>query len=709
MSAGDRVTAYEVYNNTSVAFAPPKRVTVAEGVAESLIIRQLGGYSGNWSSKETPYMVAPMNKLASRVHEAVCFAGPARTGKTLALVDGWITHNIAHDPGDMLVVQMTQMKAREFSKVRVDRAIRNNPELVKLMAYGGHDDNTHDKLTKAGMWLRLGWPSASQLASSDYRFVALTDYDRMPDKIEGEGAPFTIALKRTQTYQSRGMCMVESSPSRDYIDPYWEPSTPHEAPPVAGILGIYNRSDRHRWYWDCPDCHRPFEASPGLSLFATLPEEDELIEQVRSLDLTSFAKKHAVIACPHCGSIIPHSHKYELNQGGIWVPDGLTYSLEKEEWQGEPMTSTIAGYWLGGVAAAYQSWESIVLRYLQGLREYVLTGSDFPLKSVVNIDCGTAYIPRAIREAAKDSSKNLSRDKGLKQYNVPDWARFLIASVDVQGGRRSGFVVQVHAVGKDLEQAIVDRYHLRDHPTLARRLDPAGYPEDWDLLTDRVVNGTYKLSDGRELRVLRTGIDTGGEAGVTTNAYKWFLRLVQTEVADRVYLLKGASYKQRDLVMSAMARDERGIRLPGVRLFTLDTDTFKDQVAASRRRRTPGPIYMHFPSWLPQHFYEELDAEIRDEKGKWKKIRHTIANESLDLWVYVLAVLHILGPGNSQLEFDWEDPEEDWALPLTAANSEIMTRDERKLLKKSFQSKEKPRKVQETASVFQPIPFGGGR
>ncbi|EHW46385.1 bacteriophage tail assembly protein [Escherichia coli DEC9B] len=57
-----------------------------------------------------------MNCLASREYDAVIFVGPARTGKTIGLIDGWIVYTIVCDPSDMLVVQMTEDKAREHSK-----------------------------------------------------------------------------------------------------------------------------------------------------------------------------------------------------------------------------------------------------------------------------------------------------------------------------------------------------------------------------------------------------------------------------------------------------------------------------------------------------------------------------------------------------------------------------------------------------------------
>jgi phage terminase large subunit GpA-like protein len=57
-----------------------------------------------------------MNCLASREFDAVVFVGPARTGKTIGLIDGWVVYSIVCDPSDMLVVQMTEDKARNIQK-----------------------------------------------------------------------------------------------------------------------------------------------------------------------------------------------------------------------------------------------------------------------------------------------------------------------------------------------------------------------------------------------------------------------------------------------------------------------------------------------------------------------------------------------------------------------------------------------------------------
>ena len=57
-------------------------------------------------------------------------------------------------------------------------------------------------------------------AEVDFRKVAgtlprvlLTDYDRMPDDVDGEGSPFDLARGRTRTFGSRAYVVAESSPS----------------------------------------------------------------------------------------------------------------------------------------------------------------------------------------------------------------------------------------------------------------------------------------------------------------------------------------------------------------------------------------------------------------------------------------------------------------------------------------------------------------
>lgn len=669
------------------ALKPPNRVSVSEGAQAHLVIKQTGAAGGNWSPAETPYMVHPMDSLSSRKHEAVVFVGPARTGKTAGLLLGWMAHAVVNDPGDMLFLQMTKETARTFSKTDVDRAMRNSPNIRAMKSTRAVDTNTFDTMFRHGMFLRIAWPTITNVSGSTYRYVAITDMDRMEnaDDVDGEGNLFDLAKKRTTTFLSRGMCLVESSPGKPQTDPAWKAATPHEAPPTGGVLNLYNRSDRHRWYWPCPDCREYFEAAPGLSLF-NLPDSLQLLDEVRTADIPAMATHFAKVVCPHCGSVIDPKWKKSLNESGLWVPDNARITTDGEM-VGAPMSSSVRGYWLGGVAAAYQNWKSLIEQYLYGLRDYALTGSEEKLKQTTNTDQGAPYMSRHLVEASGSHTRPQDRAEGeLVRYTVPPETRCLTGAVDVQGGVNSRFVVQLHAVGPHSEQWLVDRFEIKlsKRPGMGQEfapIDPASYPEDWDVLTEKLLEATWRTPNpDQEIKLRMLTVDTGGEDGVTANAYTWFRRVRKAGMAGRVTLYKGASTPGAPIIKETMVGGRKGGK-GDIPLLVCNPNLLSDIVGSGLRRTTPGPGYYHFPpakhptqnpdGWLPQAFYDELEAEVRDKNGTWRQVRKR--NESFDLCRMMMAGLLRMGVDKVR---DWN------AVPLWLAplhlNSEIVAREDRR-------------------------------
>ncbi len=661
------------------AFKPPTRMRVSEAATRHLKLYQPGGGAIAWDGNETPYMIEPTDMFASRRHEASIFVGPARTGKTAALLLGSLTHAVINDPGDMLMVQMTQDKAREFSKTDIDRALRYSPDIREYIGRT-QDDNTHDKMFSHGMWLRIGWPTAPNFSGTTYRYVLFTDYDRMPDDIDGEGSGYMMGLKRTTTLMSRGMCMVESSPGRPIEDPSWRPVTPHEAPPTTGILGLYNQTDRRRWYWKCPDCGEWMEAAPGLGLFE-LPSEDVLLELVREANLEALATEHNRIVCPHCKAKHGPRSKYNLNLAGRWVRDGHILT-RRDELVGDPHEAAVSGFWLGGVAAAYQSWRSIILRYLNGLREYALTGAEVTLQTTTNTDQGMPYTSQLLRQAQKNTQDPAQRaEKTLERFVVPDEARFLVATVDNQGGTNARYVVQVHAVGPHREKWVIDRYNISKSKREGigeefAPIDPAAYAEDWDLITERVIRSTYKTKmTGKEMRIRMTVVDSGGEDGVTDNAYAWYRRIRDVGLESRVMLIKGVG-KDTKAEFPFIKLTMKGARNPDedgdIPLYLLNSNTLKDTIDTGRKRLKSGPAFIHIPAWLPRAWWDEFYSEVRQPNGTWKRIKSR--NEAFDLMYYCEAGCLRLAAD----KFAWDgDSTPSWARPL-AENSDLVTREDRR-------------------------------
>lgn len=688
------------------ALRPPNRMPVSQGAASNLFIKRPGGAAGFMSLTETPYMVEPMDMLASRTHSAVCFVGPAQSGKTLALGEGWLAHAMVNDPGDFLIVQMTQDKAREYSKQRIDRMMKHSPSLFALRGSSSKDATIHDRQFRHGMWLKIAWPTVTNLSSTSYRYVFITDYDRIEDDIEGEGDAFTLGRKRTTTFMSRGMTAIESSPGRALLDPHWRPATPHEAPPVKGILGIYNTSDRRRWQWQCPECRGWLEPNPGVDIFG-LPSTEELLTDIRGLDIDKMARQYARIKCPHGGHSIGAEHRDAMNRAGRWVPDGQ-YLDEAGVLRGAARQSDIAGYWLGGAAATYIGWEMLIRKHLQALLSYSLTGDELAWQSTVNTDQGAPYMARALAEAKASKNPADRKDSSLQRFIVPAWARFVVASVDVQGGIGARFVVQAHAVGPHGEHLPIDRYNIVDSARQGEGglapVDPAAYPEDWDVLTERVLRSTYRVEGGeQELRVHLTVVDTGGEGkkrgkgsaakvheGVTANAYAWWRRLRREGEQRRVALVKGAGLKDADWLVR---KTEVGGRAGhgDVPMHLLNSNRLKDMVAGSARR-DEGPGAMRFPGWLSAAWMDEFTAEIRNEDGTWTQIR--ARNESQDLCCYVQAGLLILKTDTWR---DWGTVPS-WAAPLDQANSGLITREDRREMHDNVR----------LAPAPAPVAYGGG-
>jgi len=661
--------ASQIKRQIAELIKPPRRINVSDAAVEYMKVVDGGGKIDQFRKDLTPYMNRPMDCLSSRKYDAVIFIGPARSGKTNCLLDGWVAYVVSCDPGDMLIVQISEDKAREYSKKRIDRMLRSSPKLADLMSPHGHDNNVHDKTFKAGNYLGIKWPTVNVLSSSDYRFVALTDYDRLDEDLNGEGDPFSLASKRTQTFMSSGMTLVETSPGWEITDADWkpDPERPHLAPPTKGALALYNLGTRERLYWQCTSC-------------------DEWFQPI----LENFNIDAAKPFCPHCGVVAEGKRK--LNARAEWIPEGCSLT-PAGELIGEPRQTRIASFWMEGPAATFQTWESLAAKLKQAEEVYEQTGSQEKLKTTINTDWGRPYQYRKA-ENVRSRDAIQERAESLGERVVPEGVRSLFASVDVQGGKKRRFVVQVFGYGEHRERWVIDRFSLRmsertDDNGEKLRIDPAGHIEDWNLLITHVITRKYPLADGsgREMPVLATGIDTGGEgkhgghASVTESAYQFYRILKRQGLHRKVRLLKGGSSRSAPRVKETWpdntGRKDRHASAKGdVPLYLINTNLVKDTISNALERDEPGPNYFHFPDWLGEWFFDELTYEQRLTNGKWQKPGKA-PNEAFDLCVYADVVATLYGYD----KINWASPPP-WARDWDN-NSEIQADGERSATRKS--------------------------
>ncbi|SON54328.1 Bacteriophage tail assembly protein [Hartmannibacter diazotrophicus] len=633
-------TLEEIVIAASEMVRPPERITVSEAATKYRYLDNPGSYVGYWKNEKTPYLVEVMDTLTSLDFRGVVLAGAARIGKT-DIFYNWLTHTAICDPADMMFIGMTKEVSRDISQGDLGKVFRNTKELGSRLIPGRHSDNVFDKRFKSGMRLLLRWPSITELSGKTIPRLCLADYDRMEDDIASEGPAFDLAMKRSETFKRFGMTFAESSPGREIRDPKWIRKTPHEAPPVhGGILSLYNRGDRRRWNWRCPYCDNPFEPHFGLLKYPKSADNWEAAQMV-------------TMQCPHCRMDIDPSFKRELNSKGRWIREGMLW-LPDGSIVGQPIRTDIASFWLKGPAAAFQDWQSLVFAYLQAVDVYENTGDENPLKKTVTADQGEAYLPKALAESR--SSENLmehAEDWGTTKENptVPPGVRFIIATVDVQSGSRSGFVVQVTGFGLHNDAWVIDMFRLlkserRDEDDERLPLDPSAYAEDWDLLIGEVIKRSYPLADqsGRRMSIKLTGCDYGGKEGVSIQAREFWRRLhTEHGLSNRFQLVKGDPLKTVPAYTKkfpdANQKDKFTAARGDVPVGFINSNDMKDALNGFLSRQDKGGGYWTFPIWAPKWFYTQMTSEVRTDKGWEKPANHRVHNEAWDLSYYALALL----------------------------------------------------------------------
>jgi len=640
----------DIFCELAELLRPPERLTVSQAAEKYRYVNQPGAYVGQWENETTRYMVEPMDTFAGRKYRGMIFVGPAQSGKTDALVINTLAYSVKVDPMDLMIVCPTMTAARDFSIRRIDRLHRHSEEVGKMMLSGSDSDNKFDKHYVTGMLLSLSWPTPTELAGKPIGRVILTDRDRMPDDIDGDGEPFDLAMKRTTTFGSYAMTVAESSPSRPVTNLKWVGSTIHEAPPCEGILGLYNRGDRRRWYWPCPSCNKFFEG-----MFSQL----ELDEEVKGTNLERAGTVRMV--CPHCSYRIHPDERSGMQEWGMWVKDGQGIDERGRVFGPEPRT-LIASFWLRGVAAAFTSWKTLMAMYLDAFDDYERTKSEESLKKFYNNDLGEPYYPRSATEGLRLPESLKARAESLGEKVVPEGVRFLVALIDVQ---KNMWVCSVFGIlpGKPFDTVVVDRFEI----VKSHRLDddgerlwvkPHAYIEDWDRITEEVLTKEYPLGDGsgRMMQIKFTGCDSGGREGVTTMAYNYYRKLREENMHRRFILTKGDHAPNMPRTVISYPDSSRKDKLSAARgdvpVLRMNSNLLKDDLNGRLDCMTPGRGMFRFPDWLSDKFYAELCAETRTGKG-WENP----AGERNEQWDLSYACIGLCVSELIRVEsVDWDNP-----------------------------------------------------
>lgn len=656
---------------------PPPPTTVVDSATKHLRILSPSGSPISYDPNVNPLMRQPINDLISRDYDAVIIIGPARNSKTVSVL-ACVAHIIKIERADATIYHNTKDKAIKFSRKELADMYRHSPGLKAELTGRARDDNILEKFHLAGNRLAMAWPTDSQMAGDTLRFCFIPDYDRI-QREDGRGSIFNRVHKRSETFLSRRCTFAETSPGYEQKDPNWHATGIHEMPPTDGLSIQYNLGTRNRVYWKCPHCGE----------YAQEPRDYDGFKFHHARDLLGTTDPMQMgdvgVICSECGTSTDHRQAKQLLKHGRWVPEGCTIDCDGQI-HGQRRNTRISSYWQSGGSAAYQSIDAMIRARLEAEERFDKSGDEDGLRDGCYMDMALPFLSRR-RKAQTDHTSLMSRAEPLPRGQVPEQVRFLLAMVDVQGGKDRRFIVQIIGYGVGLESWIIDRYSIRwiGEGEDRRRIRPEASEDDWNELERLIMRKPYPLQGqpDKGLMVHRLGPDSGGEGnvddggedgGVTDKAYKFWRRMRRERQAHRVHLIKGSSNQAAPRVAETFPdnknrKDRRSSARGDVPVLMTNTNRLKDIVNGDIALDAPEPGYMHWPDWLKESFFRELTVESR-KNGRWENPSHA-RNETFVLYAYGRGLCSWLGADN----MNWDNPKP-WAKPLDAGNSNVVAMSE---------------------------------
>lgn len=580
---------------------PPPMRTVSQWADTSRMLpRETSAEYGRWDTGRVPYAREIMDSLSpGDPCEFVAWMKASQIGGTEPGLN-WLGAVIEDDPSGFLLVVPTDGFSRRYSRRRIRPMIQACPALRSRVSLERSRDasNTATYMEFPGGTLILASAqSAAMLASDPLRRVMLDEVDRYKTEVDEEGSRVALAEVRTTSFPNRKIYVVSS------------PGT-HER---STIEPLFLRGDMRRYFVPCPHCgHMDFLTWRGKDPFKTDDREH--------FSVVWDERRHetAALLCPQCKRRIEERYKpwmlAEKGHGGLaeWRPtsagDGYVRSYHTPG-----MYSPLG--WL--------SWSRMTREFLAA-EEATQRGSRELMQPFVNTRLGETW-EETVEKIEKKPLLDRAEDYAPQ---VPAGVGVLVASVDVQDNRLEA---QVVGYGAGEESWLVDFKQFFGDP----ETDAIWLELDAWLLKPR------EHESGRAMPIECVTVDSGGHHA--EKVYE-FCKLR----GDRgVFAVRGGIEVAQPLVGKPSLNNR--YRTP---LFTLCVDTGKDRVYSRLKMTAPGPGFLHFPRvwWFDEEYVAQLTSEKKVSgkfmKGRgsvpyWKKTRER--NEALDLTVYALAALYILG------------------------------------------------------------------
>lgn len=549
--------------------------------------------SGKFDSARAPYQREMLDAMCEPTGgRVVCMIG-SQLGKT-EIVNNAIGQRIHLRPGPILVLQPTLDMAEAWSKDRLAPMIRDTPVLRRQVKDPRARNSGNTLLHKSflgGHLTVVGANSAAGLASRPIRDVFCDEVDRYPASAGTEGDPVSLAFRRTATFGNAAHVLIST-------------------PTIKGqsrIEKAFAESDQRHYYVPCPHCGE-FQILiwGGRDIAYGIKWEEGKPDT-------------AYYVCEKNGCEIEEMFKPQM--------------LARGEWRAHNPGHSTKGFFLPGYYSPFDGarWGKLVAEFLE------VKADPIRLRTFVN-----TVLCQTWEDEGEQVEAHALVDRMEDPYPrpCPAGVAVLVRTVDTQGDRLE---TAVWGFGEGEESWPIEHEIIPGDPGVpegSKTTDRDGniIASPWDTLA-LTMTRTYKHASGTELKPFVTGIDVGGHHSKNVYAF------TRKRVAQRVYALHGSTTGQGVPLLSKPTRNNSAKAI----LYAVGVFTGKEALMSRLAKITqPGPGYIHIPSWmdgehLAQLTSEKLVTKIVGGRAKRIWIKTRDRNEFLDLAVYALAMLQVMG------------------------------------------------------------------
>ncbi len=436
-----------------------------------------------------------------------------------------------------------------------------------------------------------GANTASGLASTPVRNLAMDELDRYPLDVENEGNPVDLAIMRTATFARRKILLV---------------STP-VAEGTSMIAEHLAQTDQRRYVVPCPSCGF-FQRLEYARIACERDESDNLIHE------------SATYTCVECGDMIPEHEKTGMVAAGHW------------EATATPINADYRGYQLSSLYSPWRSWAQII-------EAHRIAGRNRDkLKVWTNTDMAEVFKDEG---EAPDWMRLWRRRELFPEGLVPAGVHVITAGADAQ---RDRIECEVVGWGPNLESWSIDYIVIAGDTSTAK---------PWLELEELVTKRQWKHENGGDISVSRLAVDAGDGAHSAAEVYRWARPLVPRVLPIRgvakADMLVGRP-RAEQIRKGRKSRRSFGLHWP-VRVSMAKAEWYGWLRSEEPGEGEPLPVgWCHFPQDRDEDWFQQITAErrtiTRDKKGNpsatWKVIAGR-RNEGLDCRVYARAAAFVYG------------------------------------------------------------------